>query len=41
MLLEEIFPEVKTLMVGSGSTKGVDADVADKVTDENLRRNYF
>ena len=24
--------EVKTLMVGSGSTKGVDADVADKVT---------
>ena len=26
----------KTLMVGSGSTKGVDADVADKVTDENL-----
>ena len=27
--------EVKTLMVGSGSTKGVDADVADKVTDEN------
>ena len=23
-------------MVGSGSTKGVDADVADKVTDENL-----
>ena len=28
--------EVKTLMVGSGSTKGVDADVADKVTDENL-----
>lgn len=28
--------EVKTLMLGSGSTKGVDADVADKVTDENL-----
>ena len=28
--------EIKTLMVGSGSTKGVDADVADRVTDENL-----
>lgn len=28
--------EIKTLMLGSGSTKGVDADVADKVTDENL-----
>ena len=28
--------EVKTLMLGTGSTKGVDADVADKVTDENL-----
>lgn len=28
--------EVKTLMLGSGSTKGVDADVADKVTEENL-----
>ena len=28
--------EVKTLMLGTGSTKGVDADVSDKVTDENL-----
>lgn len=28
--------EIKTLILGSGSTKGVDADVADKVTEENL-----
>ena len=28
--------EVKTLALGSGTTKGVDADVADKVTEENL-----
>ena len=28
--------EVKTLAYGSGSTKGVDADVADAVTEENL-----
>lgn len=28
--------EIKTLALGSGTTKGVDADVADKVTDENL-----
>jgi hydroxyethylthiazole kinase len=28
--------EIKTLMFGSGSTKGVDADVADQVTEENL-----
>ena len=28
--------EIKTLYYGSGSTKGVDADVADKVTDETL-----
>ena len=28
--------EIKTLAYGSGSTKGVDADVSDKVTDENL-----
>lgn len=28
--------EVKTLASGSGTTKGVDADVADAVTDENL-----
>ena len=28
--------EIKTLASGSGSTKGVDADVADAVTEENL-----
>ena len=28
--------EIKTLAYGSGTTKGVDADVADSVTDENL-----
>ena len=28
--------EIKTLASGNGSTKGVDADVADKVTEENL-----
>lgn len=28
--------EIKTLALGSGSTKGVDANVADSVTDENL-----
>ena len=28
--------EIKTLALGSGTTKGVDADVADKVTEENL-----
>lgn len=28
--------EIKTLASGSGSTKGVDADVADRVTEENL-----
>jgi hydroxyethylthiazole kinase len=43
-LLEEIhfdvirgnISEIKTLAVGSGTTKGVDADVADAVTEENL-----
>lgn len=43
-LLEEIqftvirgnISEIKTLALGSGTTKGVDADVADKVTEENL-----
>lgn len=43
-LLEEIrftvirgnISEIKTLAFGSGSTKGVDADVADSVTEENL-----
>lgn len=28
--------EIKTLYLGSGTTKGVDADVADAVTEENL-----
>lgn len=28
--------EIKTLAIGSGSTKGVDADAADTVTEENL-----
>ena len=43
-LLEEVkftvirgnISEIKTLASGSGSTKGVDADVADKVTKDNL-----
>lgn len=30
--------EIKTLALGSGSTKGVDADVADSVTEENLEQ---
>lgn len=29
--------EIKTLALGSGTTKGVDADVADQVTKENLQ----
>lgn len=28
--------EIKTLATGIGGTKGVDADIADKVTEENL-----
>ena len=28
--------EIKTLALGSGTTKGVDADVADAVTEETL-----
>ena len=28
--------EIKTLALGSGTTKGVDADMADRVTEENL-----
>lgn len=28
--------EIKTLALGSGTTKGVDADVSDRVTEENL-----
>lgn len=43
-LLEEIkfsvirgnISEIKTLALGNGTTKGVDADVADKVTEDNL-----
>lgn len=43
-LLEEVrfavirgnISEIKTLASGSGTTKGVDADIADKVTEENL-----
>ncbi len=43
-LLQEIRPdavrgnisEIKSLVFGSGSTKGVDADVADAVTEDNL-----
>lgn len=43
-LLEEVkftvvrgnISEIKTLASGAGTTKGVDADVADKVTEENL-----
>ena len=30
--------EIKTLALGSGTTKGVDADVSDKVTEDNLDR---
>ena len=33
--------EIKTLALGSGTTKGVDADVADKVTDEKPRQRLF
>ena len=29
-------PEIKTLALGSGKTRGVDADVSDAVSDENL-----
>ena len=28
--------EIKTLALGSGTTKGVDADIADRITEENL-----
>lgn len=43
-LLEEVpftvirgnISEIKTLASGSGTTRGVDADVADKITEENL-----
>lgn len=31
--------EIKTLALGSGTTKGVDADAADAVTDENLDKS--
>lgn len=30
--------EIKTLAIGSGTTKGVDADVSDAVTEENLEQ---
>ena len=30
--------EIKTLALGSGNTKGVDADVADAVTEQNMER---
>lgn len=30
--------EIKTLALGSGTTKGVDADIADTVTEENLEQ---
>ena len=32
--------EIKTLALGSGTTKGVDADVADAVTEENLDKDF-
>lgn len=43
-LLEEVkfavirgnISEIKTLALGSGTTKGVDADIADRVTEDNL-----
>lgn len=31
--------EIKTLASGTGTTKGVDADVADKITEENLEQS--
>ncbi len=31
--------EIKTLALGSGTTKGVDADIADAVTEENLEQS--
>lgn len=31
--------EIKTLCLGSGTTKGVDADIADAVTEENLEES--
>ena len=33
--------EIKTLAIGQGSTKGVDADVADKVTEDNLDKAVY
>lgn len=44
-ILDEVKPdiirgnisEIKTLAVGSGNTKGVDADLSDSVTEENLQ----
>ncbi len=31
--------EIKTLALGAGTTKGVDADIADRVTEENLSQS--
>ncbi len=31
--------EIKTLVLGEGKTKGVDADITDKVTEENLEQS--
>ena len=31
--------EIKTLALGSGTTKGVDADIADSVTEDNLEKS--
>ena len=31
--------EIKTLVLGSGTTRGVDADISDAVTDENLKES--
>ena len=36
MVIRGNISEIKTLASGAGTTKGVDADVADKVTEENL-----
>lgn len=33
--------EIKTLASGSGSTKGVDADITDQITEENLDQAVF
>ena len=35
-VIRDNISEIKTLTLGSGTTRGVDADVSDKVTEENL-----